>query len=82
MTSVLGHLTDQDFGPQYKAWKSCPPAQLFEAPIICDVAPVSPSPLLYLVMVAKVKHLGQERCGEEHTATSKMFKTLVHLDRL
>lgn len=31
MTSVLGHLTGLDFDKKYKAWKSCPPSQLFEA---------------------------------------------------
>ena len=33
MTSVLGHLTSQDFDPRYKSWKSCEPSQLFEATI-------------------------------------------------
>lgn len=32
MTSVLGHLTSLDFDQRFKAWKSCPPSQLFEAP--------------------------------------------------
>ncbi|GAC93441.1 hypothetical protein PHSY_001006 [Pseudozyma hubeiensis SY62] len=34
MTSVRGHLTNADFGPQHKAWFSCSPADLFQAPII------------------------------------------------
>ncbi|KAL3488489.1 DNA topoisomerase [Aspergillus germanicus] len=33
MTSVLGHLTNVDFPRQYAGWASCPPAELFEAPI-------------------------------------------------
>ncbi|KAL2852338.1 DNA topoisomerase [Aspergillus pseudodeflectus] len=33
MTSVLGHLTNVDFPHQYAGWTSCPPAELFEAPI-------------------------------------------------
>ncbi|KAK6428285.1 DNA topoisomerase [Oleoguttula sp. CCFEE 5521] len=34
MTSVAGHLTSQDFAPEYKKWQSCDPAALFEAPIV------------------------------------------------
>ncbi|PWY91055.1 DNA topoisomerase III [Aspergillus heteromorphus CBS 117.55] len=34
MTSVIGHLTSLDFERQYKAWLSCPPAALFEAPVL------------------------------------------------
>jgi DNA topoisomerase III len=37
MTSVLGHLTGLDFEPQYKSWKSCPPGQLFDAPVIDSI---------------------------------------------
>ncbi|KAI9367430.1 DNA topoisomerase [Aspergillus egyptiacus] len=33
MTSVMGHLTSVDFRREYRTWLSCPPAQLFEAPI-------------------------------------------------
>ncbi|KAK5100556.1 DNA topoisomerase [Lithohypha guttulata] len=33
MTSVLGHLTGLDFDQRYRKWTSCPPSQLFEAPI-------------------------------------------------
>lgn len=33
MTSVRGHLTNADFGPQFKGWLTCSPADLFEAPI-------------------------------------------------
>ncbi|KAL3474171.1 DNA topoisomerase [Aspergillus californicus] len=38
MTSVLGHLTSLDFLRQYKSWASCPPADLFEAPVEVQVA--------------------------------------------
>ncbi|KZZ96258.1 DNA topoisomerase III [Ascosphaera apis ARSEF 7405] len=34
MTSVIGHLGQLDFQPQYRAWASTPPQTLFEAPII------------------------------------------------
>jgi DNA topoisomerase III len=37
MTSVLGHLTSLDFESQYKGWKSCPPGQLFDAPVIDSI---------------------------------------------
>ncbi|KAL3468461.1 DNA topoisomerase [Aspergillus heterothallicus] len=33
MTSVLGHLTNLEFHNQYSTWTSCPPAELFEAPV-------------------------------------------------
>ncbi|KAJ1026722.1 hypothetical protein NDA16_002320 [Ustilago loliicola] len=38
MTSVRGHLTEADFGPQHKGWRSCQPADLFEAPIITGLS--------------------------------------------
>ncbi|SJX62980.1 related to DNA topoisomerase III alpha [Sporisorium reilianum f. sp. reilianum] len=38
MTSVRGHLTNADFGPQHKGWFSCSPADLFQAPIITDLS--------------------------------------------
>lgn len=43
MTSVLGHLTQLEFAQQYRAWQSCPPSQLFEAPVVEQVAEVCPS---------------------------------------
>lgn len=33
MTSVLGHLTELEFPPQYKGWHSVPPASLFEVSV-------------------------------------------------
>ena len=33
MTSVSGHLTESQFGPEYKDWHYPPPERLFEAPI-------------------------------------------------
>lgn len=40
MTSVLGHLTQTDFGGRYSSWQGCSPAELFDGPIITDVAQV------------------------------------------
>lgn len=40
MTSVIGHLTSLDFDQQYRKWNSCAPSQLFEAPIVSQVAQV------------------------------------------
>lgn len=40
MTSVIGHLTSLDFDQQYRQWKSCRPAQLFDAPVVEEVASV------------------------------------------
>lgn len=40
MTSVIGHLTSLDFDQQYRQWKSCRPVQLFDAPVIEEVASV------------------------------------------
>jgi DNA topoisomerase III len=33
MTSVLGHITGNDFTEQHRRWMSCPPGALFDAPI-------------------------------------------------
>ena len=41
MTSVLGHLMGLEFEPQYKNWRSCPPGQLFEAPVLDTIDDVS-----------------------------------------
>ncbi|EEP80653.1 conserved hypothetical protein [Uncinocarpus reesii 1704] len=37
MTSVIGHLTALDFESQWRHWQSCPPGQLFDAPVAEDV---------------------------------------------
>lgn len=34
MTSVSGHLLNNDFTGGYKGWKSCNPLSLFDAPVI------------------------------------------------
>ncbi|KAI9816446.1 MAG: DNA topoisomerase [Pycnora praestabilis] len=34
MTSVAGHINGLDFEQQYRSWRSCQPAQLFDAPVI------------------------------------------------
>ncbi|DAZ94738.1 TPA: hypothetical protein N0F65_011554 [Lagenidium giganteum] len=33
MTSVIGHLMEMDFPPEYRGWQTCDPAELFTAPI-------------------------------------------------
>ncbi|KAI5479873.1 DNA topoisomerase III [Pseudohyphozyma bogoriensis] len=33
VTAVAGHLTESDFAPELKSWKSCDPFALFDAPI-------------------------------------------------
>ncbi|KAL8824412.1 MAG: hypothetical protein Q9191_005071 [Dirinaria sp. TL-2023a] len=38
VTSVLGHLTALEFHSQYRKWNSCQPGQLFEAPVITEIA--------------------------------------------
>ncbi|OJJ51342.1 hypothetical protein ASPZODRAFT_21821 [Penicilliopsis zonata CBS 506.65] len=38
MTSVLGHLTETEFGSHHRAWASCPPEDLFDAPVYESVA--------------------------------------------
>ncbi len=40
MTSVIGHLNNLDFEHQYRKWTSCPPAQLFDAPLVNNILPV------------------------------------------
>ncbi|KAJ3034776.1 DNA topoisomerase 3-alpha [Rhizophlyctis rosea] len=37
MTSLVGHLMEIEFPPHTKGWKTFPPIQLFDAPIIKDV---------------------------------------------
>ena len=34
MTSVSGHLLGHDFEDKYRKWYSCPPAQLFDLPVV------------------------------------------------
>lgn len=41
MTSVLGHLTQLDFEPQFKGWHSCAPGRLYEVGVVNSVADVS-----------------------------------------
>lgn len=40
MTSVSGHLTEVQFGPEYKDWSHPPPESLFSAPVRTFVAEV------------------------------------------
>mgnify|MGYP001567750838 CR=1 FL=1 len=42
VTAVAGHLTCSDFGENHKAWNSCDPFALFDAPIIHFTNPVRP----------------------------------------
>ncbi|CAH7669233.1 DNA topoisomerase [Phakopsora pachyrhizi] len=39
VTAVLGHLTQIDFHPNYKGWKTCDPFALFDAPVIQSINP-------------------------------------------
>ncbi len=48
MTSVLGHLTETDFGPEYKSWSFPPPENLFGARIYTSVAKVRPYTNLFM----------------------------------
>lgn len=40
VTSVLGHLTSNDFPAEYRKWHSCDPYQLLDAPIMTYVSEV------------------------------------------
>jgi DNA topoisomerase III len=40
MTCVLGHLTQLEFGPEYKDWRFPPPERLFDAPVSTVVSEV------------------------------------------
>lgn len=40
VTAVAGHLTESDFDPRYKGWRSCDPFQLFDADIITSTSSV------------------------------------------
>ncbi|MCJ1342181.1 DNA topoisomerase [Peltigera leucophlebia] len=39
MTSVIGHLYGLDFRQEFRKWHSCPPGQLFEAPVVETLDP-------------------------------------------
>lgn len=39
-TSAAGHIVSHDFAERYRKWHSCPPADLFDAPIQSFVAEV------------------------------------------
>lgn len=41
MTSVLGHVKELDFGPEYGNWALSPPDSLFDAEVHSKVADVS-----------------------------------------
>lgn len=41
MTSVLGHLTEVEFGPEFKDWKYPPPFRLFDGRVHVKVHEVS-----------------------------------------
>jgi len=41
MTSVLGHLTEVDFGPEFKDWRYPPPYKLFDGRVHVKVHNVS-----------------------------------------
>jgi DNA topoisomerase-3 len=41
VTAIAGHLTIQEFAPEYMKWHSCEPFALFDAPIITKVGDVS-----------------------------------------
>lgn len=43
VTSVRGHLTENDFGDRYRQWGSCDPLALFEAPVETKLSKVSSS---------------------------------------
>jgi DNA topoisomerase-3 len=37
-TCVAGHIQTQEFHERYRKWHSCPPSDLFEAPIVTQIA--------------------------------------------
>jgi hypothetical protein len=41
MTSVLGHVKELDFGPEYGNWNMTPPDSLFEAEVLSKIAEVT-----------------------------------------
>lgn len=61
MTSVLGHLTASDFGPEFKGWQYPPPDRLFDAPIFHGVAKVC---LAFLGWCEKARRRGEYHVQE------------------
>jgi hypothetical protein len=81
MTSVLGHLTNVDFPRQYAGWASCPPAELFEAPINITVDQVT-GPALDSAPQTANHNPGQNSDCRKYKETSTKFQSLIYLDRL
>ena len=64
MTSVLGHLTKQEFEPRFRSWKSCQPGQLFEAGVVESVDEVRYGSEDNRTMSDRLA--GQESASQEH----------------
>ena len=47
-TCVAGHIVANEFAPRYSQWNSCPPSDLFDAPILSFIAEVREEPALSL----------------------------------
>lgn len=81
MTSVIGHLNGLDFEQRYKKWQSCRPGELFDAPVIESVDPVSSVSYILTRPQADMPR-GQSVNRGEHQAAGQICKGTLHLDRL
>ncbi|KAI9179876.1 DNA topoisomerase [Blastocladiella emersonii ATCC 22665] len=57
VTSVLGHLMGTDFTGGNRNWRSCPPEELFHAPVVKAVNPDHTDVLANLEIEARAAHL-------------------------
>ena len=56
-TSVAGHLLELDFPPSHRTWLSCPPLDLYTAPIIKTVSEVPSFATTAATSVCCLSHL-------------------------
>lgn len=65
ITSVRGHLTENDFTERHRKWYSCDPLSLFEAPMETRTSKVS----------GRAEGIGSLICSYMHTSTSPYAPT-------
>ena len=80
MTSVLGHVKELDFSPEYGNWSLTPPNSLFEAEVLSKVAEVNTQGITFTHSVTFF--LGQKRNSSKFTDTRSVGANVNHLDRL
>lgn len=75
MTSVLGHVKELDFHPEYGNWSITPPDSLFEAEIQTKVADVRE-----FQFVVGFNFVGQKEYCSKFTNSSETISDACNLD--